>query len=128
MLSLLLCSTAINILWAFLACSSPKGQFHTEVIGASRRRGRRVKGKQVQILYDLVTVIGEYEATRFTAQSLTAWAVGKAALCIDPSARKPAERLVQRPLRLRPRGIGRIVLRCFLTAYPLRDYALYPCG
>ena len=39
-------------------------------------------GKQVQILYDLVTVLGEQAATRF-AQSLI-HSIGKAAVCEDP--------------------------------------------
>ena len=71
-------------------------------------QNRRVKGKQVQILCDLVTVIGECETTRF-AQSLTDKSVGKAVSCIDPSVRKPAGRLV-RGHSPKPRGIGHIVL------------------
>lgn len=71
-------------------------------------QNRRVKGKQVQILCDLVTVIGECETMRF-AQSLTDKSVGKAVSCIDPSVRKPAGRLV-RGHSPKPRGIGRIVL------------------
>lgn len=45
----------------------------------------RVKGKQVQILYDLVTVMKEYAATYATDIY-----IGKAAVYVDFSVRKPA--------------------------------------
>ena len=51
----------------------------------------RLKGKQVQFLYDLVTVIREYS---FDDLSLMQNALGRQKLYEDLSARKPASCLV----------------------------------
>ena len=50
------------------------------------RSGQRLKGKQVQILYDLVTVNGEHSAIFMSLMQR----IGKAAACADPQVRKPA--------------------------------------
>ena len=45
-------------------------------------QAEEIIGKQVEILHDLVTVIGEYAAKRESA--VTDHSIGKTAVCADP--------------------------------------------
>ena len=67
--------------------------------------GQRVKGKQVEVLHDLVTVSGER-----TARMPLMLSIGKAAVRGEPQVRKPAVLLV------REAASGSRVIDCTDTA------------
>ena len=72
--------------------------------------GQRVKGKQVQILYDLVTVIGECKATRYRAAT-DSQVCFEGRLVYGSISQETCRPFGTGALCPRPRGIGRIVMQ-----------------